>query len=457
MRIPCRLIPSGFLFFAAATVAFAMGRAPKHPASAWPLLSAKRVFLRALPAAGDGYYVVWNSSGSAEGLSVFAERFGVDDSAQWPVPGLELARGLEDAGLWDACSDGQGGLIAAALENNQLTIRRVNPEGKVLWNKLAASSADDSPVTSIVGVEDGEGGAFLAWAQGLPDDSIVWVQRWNASGRPVWPLPGARAAPTEARQTQPNILRDGQGSVLVAWKSYLEEVTKVRAQRFTSDGQRLWVERGMDVISPAGDLRQRIIMAAPGNGGVVVAWSQGVAGINRLYFQHVGADGTRTWSTAGETESGALIQQWNPVLVGSGDGNVWIGWEEVRDGRETKVMLVRRGPPKGAPWAPGDLPLSPVPGDQGRLTLALDGSGGVLAAWIDNRAGPGLYLQQVDAQGLLRLGSGREVATGIRHPQQPHLVLAAPGRVAVVWLEEKADSVWDLKRRVVTFQEGKHP
>jgi hypothetical protein len=356
-----------------------------------------------------------------------------------------------DPGLWDACPDGQGGLIVAALETNQLTIRRVNPEGKVLWEKPAASSAEDSPVTSIVGVEDGEGGAFLAWAQGPPDDSIVWAQRWNASGRAEWPLPGARAAPTEARQTQPNILRDGQGSVLLAWKSYQEELTKVRAQRFTPDGRRLWAERGMDVITPAGDLHQRIIMAAPGNGGVVVAWSQGVAGINRLYFQHVGADGTRTWSAAGVTESGALIEQWNPVIAGSGDGGVWIGWEEVRDGREPKVMLVRRGPPGGTPWAPGDLALSPVPGGQGRLTLALDGSGGILAAWIDNRMGPGLYLQQVDGEGHLRLGNGRQVATGIRHPQQPHLALAAPGRVAVVWLEEKGDGVWDLKRRAVKF------
>jgi len=59
----------------------------------------------------------------------------------------------------------------------------------------------------------------------------------------------------------------------------------------------------------------------------------------------------------------------------------------------------------------------------------------------------------VDGQGHRRFGSGREVATGIKNPLQPHLVLAAPGRVAVVWLEKKGDTLWDLKRRVVDFRQ----
>ncbi len=434
------------------TGAFGSGRAPKNAASTWTTLSAKRVFLRALPAGGDGYYVVWNSSGSTPRSSLFAERFGLEDAARWPTPGLELSHTLQEPGLWDACADGQRGLIVAAVEQDALRIRRVNSDGKILWEKTVVSSLGGSPVTSVVGAEDGQGGAYLAWAQGLSAHSIVWVQRWNDAGQPQWPQPGVRASPTEARQTVPNILRDGQGSVLVAWKSYEQDLTKVRAQRFAVDGRRLWVERGMEVISPAGDLRQRINMAAPGDGGVVVAWSQGVAGINRLYFQHVGADGTRTWSAAGVTEPGAILEQWNPVMVGSGDGNIWIGWEEVRQAGEPKVMLVRRSPPKGTPWAAVDLPLSDVRGAQGRLTLALDGSDGVLAAWVDNREGPGLYLQQVNGQGHRRFGSGREVATGIKHPQQPHLVLAAPGRVAVVWLEEKGEQLWDLKHRVVDFR-----
>ena len=151
MLIPRMLILSSFLLFFAAISGLGSGRAPKNPASAWPPVFAKRVFLRALPAGGTGYYVVWNarhkagraSAGSAadtsetaEGLSLFAERFGLDDSAQWPVPGFEIAHGLPDPGGWEAFPDGQGGLIVAAIEKNRLMIRRVNPEGKVLWDRL---------------------------------------------------------------------------------------------------------------------------------------------------------------------------------------------------------------------------------------------------------------------------------------------------------------------------------
>lgn len=425
---------------------------PRHPAAAWSPVSAKRVFLRVLPASGAGYYVVWNDSGAPNGESVVAERFSLDDVPAWPAPGRAIISDLSDPSLWDACPDDRGGVLVAAVERQRLTVQRVGPAGDILWKRPVVDSTVEAPVTSVVEIDDGDGGVILAWAQGGPDQSVVWAQRWNAAGQPQWSLPGARTAPTEARQTHPNILRDGQGSVLVAWRSNQGDLAKIRAQRFSAEGNRLWADRGIDVISPAGDLRQRILMAAPGDGGLVMAWSQGVAGVNRLYFQHVSADGTRTWSVAGVTQSGAIVEQWNPVLEGSGDGSVWIGWEAVQAGGAPKVMLSRRGPPRGALWAAGDVPLSDVNGSQGRLTLTLDGSDGVLAAWIDNRAGTGLYLQRVDGQGRLRFGHGWEVATGVRNPQQPHLVLAAPGRVAVVWLEEKGENLWDLKRRVVDFR-----
>lgn len=192
-------------------------------------------------------------------------------------------------------------------------------------------------------------------------------------------------------------------------------------------------------------------MAAPGTGGLVVSWSQGVSGVNRLFFQHVAAEGTRTWSVSGVSPSGVILEQWNPVLEGTGEGELWIGWEEVRPGADPKVMLTRRGPPKGKAWDAGDLPLSNATGSQGRLTLSEDGHRGVLAAWIDNRTDVGLFLQRVDEKGQLQWGNGKEVATGLSHPQQPHIALAGYDRVAVVWLEEREPKVWELHHRVLKY------
>jgi hypothetical protein len=451
MRFAGRSIVAAFFLFPPWTLGFAQGRAPKNPVLDGLRVSAERVFVRALPAGGDGYYAVWNSSVTTGETFVLGQRFGVDDSARWPASGLALARGLSEAGLWDTCSDSQGGLITAAGEKGRLMIRRTNPDGVLVWEKIVVPYTSASPVTTVIAIPDGHGGAFLTWAQGAPENSTVWVQQWDGEGRPVWPLPGVQAAPADSHQLQPNILADGQGGVVAAWKSFHEDISRVRGQRFTVDGKRLWTDAGVGVQTPAGDLRQRIVMVAPGSGSLVVTWTQGAEGINRLYFQRVEPDGTRSWSGGGITALPPILEQWNPVLLANGDDSVWIGWEEVQPGGDAKVKLIRRGPPNGEPWAPGEIGLANTDGSQGKLALALDGAGSVLAAWIENRSDVGLYLQELDSQGRLRYPTGNKVAANLKRPQYPHLVLAAPGRAAVVWVEEKGKQLWELKHRVVDF------
>jgi len=452
MRFVGRLILTACFLFPALTNGLALGRAPKVPVFSGTPVSAERVFLRALPADGNGFYAVWNSSGTSGGDSVFGQHFGTDESPQWPGAGLTLASGLSEPGLWDACSDSQGGLITAAGENGRLVLRRINPDGKVLWEQSIVTYTRESPITTVVGVPDGHGGAYLTWAQGTFDNSTVWVQQWDGAGRPVWSQPGSQAALSDTRQVEPNILPDGQGRVVVAWKSYQEDVSRVRGQRFTVDGRRLWTDAGVGVQTPAGELHQRITMVAPGSGSLVVTWTQGLEGVNRLYFQRIEPDGTRSWSGGGITGQPPYLEQWNPVLLANGDMRVWIGWEEVQPGGDSKVKLILRGPPNGEPWTPGELGLANTDGDQGKLALALDGSGSVLAAWIENRSDVGLYLQQVDSRGGLRYPIGKKVASNLRSPQYPHLVLAAPGRAAVVWVEERGKHLWDLQHRVVDFR-----
>ncbi len=416
-------------------------------------VAAEHVFLQALPAGGDGFYAIWNSTGTAGGSSVFAQHFGLNETAKWLSNGIELTGSLNDAGLWDTCTDNQGGLFLASAEKNQLKLRHIDPDGTVLWDQVATSFTNDSPITTVSEIADGGGGAYLAWAFGTTNNSVILVQHWNASGQAQWPLPGVRPARTDTHQFTPIMTRNGVGGVLVAWKMFEMDISSVRTQWITENGQLQWPEPGVGVQRPAGSLRQRIIMSVAGDGGLVSVWTQGVDGKNRLYFQHIDSKGNRSWSGGGVTGVAPTVEQWNPVLLSNEDGNVWIGWEEVADGRDPKVKIIRRGPPKGEGWAPGEIKLADAPGSQGRLALALDGAGGLLTTWIDSRGYSGIYLQHVDTQGQIQFKGGKEIAKGLKHPQYPHLVLAAPDHAAVVWLEEKGKNLWKLQWRVSDLQQ----
>jgi hypothetical protein len=433
-------------------VAFSQGKpVPLPPAPPVIPVNAERVFFRTLPSDGTGFYVVWNTGNTTDGATLMAQRYSLDDKPAYPAAGLVLARNLSEPGLWDSCMDGQGGLITAAGEKDRVVIRRTDPTGSVLWEQTVTTYGSALPVTSIVIVPDGHGGVFLTWAQGTPENSVVSVQLWDAAGKPQWQPPGLAVAPADARQIGPNILPDGQGGAVVAWNSFQNE-SHIRAQRFDINGKRLWNDTGMGVVRPAGDLNQRITMVAPGSGSLVVAWTQGVQGINRIFYQRIEPGGHRSWSGGGITGRPPILEQWSPLLLADGKGGVWIGSVEVDTGGTAKVKVVRRGPPNGEAWPPGEVGLANTDGDQGRLALALDGQDGVLAAWIENRADVGIYVQDVNNQGVARYPRGLKIAADDHHPQIPHIVLAAPARLAVVWVDEKGKGLWDLQHRLVDLR-----
>ncbi len=433
--------------FLLGAVAFGNGRPPADSNPAWVQVAGGRVYWRALPAARGGFYVVWSAS-TTTGPELFAQAFATDGSPVWSMPGIEISRKLSGSGLWDVCSDGRGGFIVGGVESGRLAARQILPNGTIGWTE-ASAPVGEAP-NALVAIDDGQKGAFFTWSQEAAPNSQIWLQRLGAQGKTLWPLPGVLPAPSDARQTQPNIVPDGEGGVIVGWKSFQEQVSKVRVQRLRGDGARLWTDRGTDVESPAGDLHQRILMVPAGAGGVVLAWTDTVEGKSRLFFQQVGPDGRRRWSPAGRTPQAPVFEQWNPVLLSNGEKGIWLGWEEIDEAGVQKLRFERRDMPDGNLWTAGKIALADSPGSQGRLDMVRDGSGGVAAAWIDNRTNVGLYLQRVDAEGRLLLGSkGLTVATDLKKPQRPQLVMLTGNRVAVVWLEEIKDGVWAFKRRVI--------
>jgi hypothetical protein len=410
------------------------------------IANGSRIFLKIMPAGSDGFYLVWNST-HPTGSAIFGQFFGVDGSPRWLPSGLMLAGFVEKGGAWDACPDGKSGFLLATADK----VHRFGEEGHSLWSS-PSSPAAMPPVISISAVEDGSGGAYVAWEQQMASGPQIDVQHWNDLGKALWKGPGLAPAESETTQTRPIVVRDGQGGVLVGWKSKADEISKARLQRLTGGGERVWREHGVDVQSPAGDLHQRLILAAPGNGDAVVAWTNGLDGKNRVFFQHVEPDGRRDWTSGGIADNiSRLIEQWNPVLLGDGRGNLWIGWEEVAEGADARVKVVRRDAPQGAMWPPKTLALAGTPGSQGRLDLALDGEGGLLAVWMDNRTSTGIYLQRIDAQGHLLLGDGKAVAVNLRKPQYPHMAVLPHHRVAVGWLNDQGDKHWALQTAVVDY------
>ncbi len=459
----CRRAPmlAGVLIylFSGTTILSASGRQPSAPP---PRLIDDMVGSRSyailVPAQDGGLYLVWSHPDAAQGARLLAQHLNGFGERIWISPGREVAPHLDAARDWDAFADGQGGVVVTWIEDGFIKAKRFGPTGDSIWKDASfALSLSTGPRTSVVGGSDGSGGQYFIWTEETAQDvSVLYGQRIDAAGHRLWGNGGFRITPADTRQWRPRVLPDGQGGLLVAWRSARESISKVRAQRLGPLAAPLWPVYGVDMNPVGGSLDERPLLAAPGDGSAVLLWSEGFAGQNRIRMQRSGPDGQRLWPPEGNLLSIGNWDRWNPVDLGDRHGGVWIGWEDFRTINQSQLFLTHLDN-LGQPWNLNEMAIAPAPANQARLFLADDGASGVLAGWIDNRAGVGVYLQRIDPEGHLLLGSqGLTVAANRKSPQRPQVLFIAPDRAAVVWFEKPSENHWQLYGKIVALPQF-HP
>jgi hypothetical protein len=178
---------------------------------------------------------------------------------------------LADNGLGGAFvvwEDGRNG-------TSDLYAQHISSSGVVLWNPggIPVAISEGNHWNPVV-VPDGGGSFYCAWID--DNKGSKWelkVQRMDRNGTPEWGPGGLTVCESENKQSLPSIVSDGEGGCVVVWNEARDGTLNIFAQRLNPDGERLWDEDGVPVVSPGADhISPR--MAADGEGGFVVAWKQ---------------------------------------------------------------------------------------------------------------------------------------------------------------------------------------
>ncbi len=219
------------------------------------------------------------------------------------------------------------------------------------------------------------------------------LAQWGPNGAPVCIAPGSQDIPVA--------VSDGHDGVFVAWRDYRDLTTTdadVYVQHVRADGTLPpgWPLEGVAVCR-APQPQYAVALAADGAGGVILAWEDArdvfSTGWN-IYAQHVTAAGDVApgWPVDGLTLCTARDDQVNPAMVADGAGGAIILWEDYRDGNHNSqvnsdiygVRIDGAGRVVSG-WPAQGLPVCNEPSNQTSVVAMPDGSGGVIAAWIDDR------------------------------------------------------------------------
>ena len=386
---------------------------------------------RTSPAAvSDGHggaIIAWqNCSGSAG--DIYAQRIDPAGRVLWtgngvPVctdPGRQISPVL--------VSDGAGGVIVIWQDKRSgseydIYAQKISASGTTQWtaNGVAICQAAFDQ-TSVAAVSDTQGGAIIAWQDKRRCGYDIYAQRVNECGAPQWTANGACICTLAGHQIAPVMVNDGSGGAIIAWSDG-RGVTKydVYGQRVDSAGAIQWTADGVPICTAEKD-QVSLSATSDGAGGVIIGWQDARAHTNYdVYGQRVGSSGSPQWTLNGVPICIAAGDQSSPVMVSGSSGGAIIAWQDARGCAKQDIYGQSVDSAGSAQWDINGVPICIAAEDQASLSAASDGSGGAVVTWQDARnTTEDIYAQRVMESGAL-----------CRPPNQPGNLSPADGEEGV--------------------------
>ncbi|MBM3329457.1 MAG: T9SS type A sorting domain-containing protein [Calditrichaeota bacterium] len=310
----------------------------------------------------------------------------------------------EDPGVWPTAD---GGWIIAwedfdADSLGDIYCTKIDAQGNRLWGEDERGVA----VCVLPGiqedvriVEDGSGGAIIAWRDLRGGDvGDIYAQRIQANGSVAWQRNGIGVIVAVGPQISHTADSDGEGGMIIAWKDGRNVGNfDIRAQRISPNGALLWgVGQGQGLVVCGTASNQESPKLCPdGAGGAFFSW---VDDRNQqqtdkdIYAQRIDANGRLLWREDGEAVCTVEREQAENRIVMSESGNAIILWEDKRaDGLSFDVYAMRISGAQSMrkEWQPTTgVPIVTGERNQQAGRLYPDGQGGAYFIWEDERDRP---------------------------------------------------------------------
>ena len=292
-------------------------------------------------------------------------------------------------------------------------------------NTPIAVAADDQ--ASAVMVEDGVGGAIVAWTDYRnSDDRDIYAQRVDATGAVQWTVDGVAVCTAANTQNGIQIVSDGNGGAFIAWSDKRSGSTQLFAQRIAGNGVAQWASNGV-LISASPHSYHYLDLIGDGDGGVFLVWKDSVGG---AYIQQINAVGEFQWADGGE-----LIAMGAPSITSDGSGGAIVHWGEYAQRYNVNGEIQ---------WADGGvLVTADTDLTRGGYDIVSDGAGGAIIFLERYDAGFSYYVQKINADGEIQwptdvwLTSENVYTSGMR----PMFISDGQGGALVSWWVYRENNV----------------
>lgn len=374
---------------------------------------------------------------------IYAQRIRPSGGTNWATDGVAVtgAAGIQQNPVITV--DGSGGAIVAWEEygvgaTSDIKVQRISSSGVAMWtaNGVVLCGATGSQVGPSL-VPSPSGGAIVSWADLRSGTSDIYVGEISSAGNPLGTADGTALCTASGAQDAPRLIPDGEGGAIAAWVDHRPGSTSdIFARRINFTSSESWAAE-VALCSAAGS-QHSLAMIPDGAAGALVAWAdERVSAASDIYVQRISSTGAIQWNADGVAVCAAASAQTQPSLAPDGAGGTIVGWHDERS--EADVYAGRLDGSGATLWTPNGIPVCGVSGSQHLPMLVTDGTGGVMAAWEDQRdpMAQSVFAQRVNSAGaaLWKVDGVEAVEFPLPSPRDIVSVADGFGGAIVVWTE----------------------
>jgi predicted lipoprotein with Yx(FWY)xxD motif len=407
-----------------------------------------------------GAAIVWQDARNGNN-DIYMQLISSTGEIQWAVDGIAVCTATGSQSNVQIINAGEGHYIIAWQDNrnnlttsNDIYAQLISSDGTPQWTTdgVVVCEAPGSQITPKIR-SDGNGGAIIVWQDSRNGgaDINIYAQRIDATGTALWTADGIAVCSATGSQSQPQIVSDNDGGVVITWTDERNGNSDIYAQRIASDGTNVWSTTDGELICGETSMQFSSQLATDGNGGAIIAWNdtRNPTSLD-IYAQYVNASGVVQWTPAdGVVIATAVNDQVNPKLLADGSGGAFIVWEDGRSGDvdvdldgfpDTDIYAQKINNMGTVEWAADGIPISLETGDQITPQLISDGSNGAIITWSDARFGAAndIYAQRINSTGDAQwAANGTALSSAGANQLVPQLVASGGGAI-VTWQDGRA-------------------
>ena len=231
--------------------------------------------------------------------------------------------------------------------------------------------------------------------------SSAAIAAWSPSGYPF--------STANGEQSSLRAVTDGRGGFIAAWIDTNGGTPRIFSQRVDSTGATQWTAGGVLVNSTFTGLAD--LTAAPdGANGLLLAWTadRAVARKN-VYVQRLNASGAAQWGANGLLVDPTSVDtlQGSPSIAADGSGGAIVAWVENRGNTDDDVFVQHIASDSARAWLAGGVGVDSTNGDdQANPRVLGDGTGGAWVSWEDVAGPTRTFFQRYNSSGAAQWTAG---------------------------------------------------